>query len=140
MLALPSFIDVEDERGRTALQYAAQLDNLESVELLVKQNANVNITDDLGRTALHVACRNGNVKMVNLLLEHQADVKIPDKLGYTAIHEAVRSGNSKLFATLFDKSRAIRPIPIFHIKKVKVYSKNCCTKQSGACGACKVGC
>lgn len=124
MLAQPSFINTKDSHGKTALHFAAQLNNFETVSLLLEKKAEVNISDDRGKTALHAASKNGNVQMVELLLERNADVNIADKVGYTAVHEAVRSGNRQIFATLFDRSGLKRrPIPLFHIKKVDVSSR-----------------
>src|SRR5204863_3948005 len=61
---------------------------VEMVELLVTNNADINAHGTWGKTALHFAAMNGNAKMVEFLLKHKADVDARDKDGFTPIIQA----------------------------------------------------
>lgn len=50
---------VEDETGKTALHYAANYDLDDVVEVLLKNEANVNAVDNELNTPLHYAAKHG---------------------------------------------------------------------------------
>jgi uncharacterized protein len=52
-------INAADDRGRTALMIAAELDHVAIVELLVARGADRSITDKQGKTALDLATGEG---------------------------------------------------------------------------------
>jgi hypothetical protein len=62
------------EWGFTALHSAAGTGNVELVELLLENGANVNTPDVTGATPLHEAAKRGHLKAAELLLAHGADV------------------------------------------------------------------
>ena len=59
--------------GTTALHWAADGDNPELVELLIRAGANVKAANRYGVTPLWLACTNGNAAAVELLLKAGAD-------------------------------------------------------------------
>ena len=52
-------INAADDRGRTALMIAAELDHAAIVDILVKHGADRSITDKQGKTALDLAVSDG---------------------------------------------------------------------------------
>ena len=52
----------------------ASYSQLEMVQLLLKNNANVNHFNILGETALTTACDGGNLEIVKLLLNNHANI------------------------------------------------------------------
>jgi ankyrin repeat protein len=56
-------VDYRDARGNTALIWATFLGKTKIVEILLHQNAQVNLCNNLGNTALHYAVYKGNVSV-----------------------------------------------------------------------------
>lgn len=59
-------------------------------EILINNNAEVNPTNEKGDTPLHSAAYHGRSDIVKLLIEKGANVKKEDKRGYTPLHSAFR--------------------------------------------------
>ncbi|XP_062456481.1 ankyrin repeat and death domain-containing protein 1B [Rhea pennata] len=86
-----------DERE---FQYAAKMNNLETMEKIFKKNVNINAVDTLKRTALHFAVARNHVSAVDFLLHHKARLDIADQHGLTVIHLAAWSGNLDIMRKL----------------------------------------
>lgn len=77
-------INAQDNKGLTALHYAANKDinfennSLEQMVLLIERGANINLRDISGNTPLHIACRGGNIDLIQTLISHGADRNIPN--------------------------------------------------------------
>jgi|TARA_R110002096_G_scaffold436105_1_gene668135 uncharacterized protein len=69
--------------GETALMAAVRLKAREVVDLLIKQNADLNIKDRNGETALHKAVLTNDREIVKALLEGNADWSLADNTGRT---------------------------------------------------------
>jgi ankyrin repeat protein len=86
-------VDVQDERGRTALMQACRAGRAEIVELLLAAGAQVNATNHQGTTPLMyaktAAMGNGNLAVLRLLLAKGADINARDRAGRTALEYAV---------------------------------------------------
>ncbi|XP_019647802.1 PREDICTED: death-associated protein kinase dapk-1-like [Branchiostoma belcheri] len=65
--------------GVTLLHVACSGGHDEVVELLIKNQADLNVTNKNGDTGLHVACRWGHDKVVELLIRNRADLLITNK-------------------------------------------------------------
>ena len=66
-------------------------DGLETVELFLARNVDVNRVDDRGRTALMIAAERGHSKIVSRLLEVGASANHKDKEGNTALDLAANA-------------------------------------------------
>jgi ankyrin repeat protein len=104
-------VDTKDINGRTALMYASSGPFPETVELLLKKGANVNIQGELeGFTALMTAAAEGQVKVVRLLLLYGADSSLKDEDGDTAETFALQKGHSAVVELLRNPPpAAVRP-------------------------------
>jgi ankyrin repeat protein len=93
--------------GSTALHWAVENDDPDTVELLLKAGANPNIADRYGITPLYNACTNGNAAIVRKLLEAAANPNTTDKYGDTALMAASRSGNADAVALLLGHDASV---------------------------------
>ena len=105
-------VDVADEEGRTALMHAADRDDVEVVEALLRSGADVrdiNKQNENGETLLMRATAGGKVALVKLLLDHGADVNLTDVLGNTAAVIAYEKDQTAIQAMLQPRgaSRAV---------------------------------
>lgn len=89
----PDKVDDRNKQGHTALMLATVNTNYrsteETVKILLKHNANVNLQDNEGMTALmHAASLSGfdsTEETVKILLYHKADINMQDKRGFTSL-------------------------------------------------------
>ncbi|XP_047495921.1 ankyrin repeat domain-containing protein 54-like [Penaeus chinensis] len=70
------------------LRIAASLNNVETVEQLLREGVNPKVTDDKERSALHIAASKGYTDIAKLLLQHGADPNQRDGVGNTPLHLA----------------------------------------------------
>ena len=99
---------LESDLEKTDLSYASKGGNLENVETLIEQGADVNEADDQGYTALMKAAQEGRVDVVETLLESGADVSARansfDK--ETALLVAAKHGHTDVVRVLIEKGKA----------------------------------
>ena len=62
--------------------------NMNKINRLIEEGADVNAKDDNGYLPLHYAVRNDNIDLVELLIEEGADVNAKDDWGRTPLHWA----------------------------------------------------
>jgi ankyrin repeat protein len=67
----------------TPLNIACVFNNIDAVELLLKNKADIEAMDDEGRTPLFNAALRGNIDVVKLLLKYGANKNVKDKKGKT---------------------------------------------------------
>jgi ankyrin repeat protein len=79
--------------GSTALAWAANRDDLETADLLLRAGAKVNQANDYGVTPLSLACTNRNAAMVERLLKAGADPNAVLWTGETPVMVCARTGN-----------------------------------------------
>lgn len=84
MLERGADIRARDDKGRTALMYAARYGNADIVRRLLEADAEIETTDTAGRTALMYAAEDGQADVVELLLARGASVHLQDQAGQTA--------------------------------------------------------
>ena len=78
-------INAKDDKGFTALHWAAQNGNIELAHLLVELRANVNARNNVGITPLHIAVSKGHTELAAFLLESRADVNPKANYGKTPL-------------------------------------------------------
>ena len=89
--------------GTTALHWAAQADDLETAELLIRAGAKVMQPNQAGATPLLLACINGSAAMIEALVKAGAGVNAPlTRSGDTALMIASRSGKVGAVKVLLD--------------------------------------
>ena len=100
-----------DKKGRTALHYASELGQDDTLEMLLNANADPNALETATKkTALHLAIENGQFNSVQILWTHSESGKSGHKLdlsrwdahGQTVLHyAAVTQGNAALYLKFF---------------------------------------
>lgn len=99
---------VDNSSGRTILHYAAR--NTKPIvktiiDVLVKDNININSFDNKNNTPLHEAVKNNNIIAVNELLKYKAKTEIKNKDGKTPLDIAKEKHYTDLIEVLskYDK-------------------------------------
>nr|XP_033336892.1 uncharacterized protein LOC117226539 [Megalopta genalis] len=85
-----------DCSGKSILQRAAQLGNLEMVKFLVKKGADVNAKTNNEISALRFAIGVGDWKIVKFLVDNGANVNDRTSNGYSVLHFAVGKGRLRI--------------------------------------------
>ena len=83
------------------LRAAAESDDVEAIDVLIKAGADPNAKNDAGNTALHAAAYRGSVGAIRALLAAGADRNARNVYGATALDIAMREGRD-------DAARALR--------------------------------
>jgi len=89
--------------GTTALAWAAERDDLEMADLLIRAGAKVNTANDYGASPLWIACSNASTAMVEKLLKAGADPSAPLASGETALMTAADLGSTDIAKLLADR-------------------------------------
>jgi len=94
--------NIPDGLGRTSLYDASTEGDVEVVQLLLDQGADVNQRNALHETALDVASTKGKLEVAKLLIKYGADVNCRDKEGWTPLLDASRYGHCDIAELLLD--------------------------------------
>lgn len=99
-------VQLKTRRLCSALSMAAEEGHLESVRLLLKANAwlDMDSPDTRGYTALHTAVENGHTAVAKELLNVGADARIPRNNGWTCIMSAAYHGSTSMLQHLVEVS------------------------------------
>lgn len=95
-------INFKNKTGNTALILASLNSNtgstIETVELLLKNNANVSIKNDIGWTAFMIACRyaliSSSIETIKLLLEYKSNINERNYNGWSSLMISCRGCNT----------------------------------------------
>ncbi|KAJ6008350.1 NACHT nucleoside triphosphatase [Penicillium herquei] len=95
-------LQAKNQKGYTALHYAAEGGHAGALELLVWKDATlIDSKDNNGRTPLHIAALRGWSREVGILLTYAADPTCQDNDGYTPLHYAAAENNIAVARSLF---------------------------------------
>ena len=100
LLEAGASIEGKDDEGRTVLRLAAEYGNEMLLDLLIKNNANVNDRDNKRQSALQYALESHNVDASMTLLEAGASTEGKDQQGRTVLHLAAKCGYENLLDLL----------------------------------------
>uniref|UniRef100_A0A8D2ALU9 RING-type E3 ubiquitin transferase n=1 Tax=Sciurus vulgaris TaxID=55149 RepID=A0A8D2ALU9_SCIVU len=98
----PEQVDTKNQ-GRTALQVAAYLGQVELVRLLLQARAGVDLPDDEGHTALHYAALGNQPEAARMLLSAGCGADALDGTRSTALHLAVQRGFLEVVVSLCER-------------------------------------
>lgn len=97
----PKLVDATDtESGSTPLHHAAWTGQIETIEWLISNNADIESKNNLQWTPLHWATRNGQIQSVKLLLGNNAKADTPGHLNQTSLHLAAKHNLEKIVTIL----------------------------------------
>jgi ankyrin repeat protein len=103
----PHCIDILDKGGWTALMHANKKGCLDTVHLLLKLGAKMNLQNKNGWTALMIASQQGHLDTVRLLLKHSAELNRQSKDGWTALMIASQNGHLDMVRLLLKHSAEV---------------------------------
>lgn len=95
-------IDCFDSIGYTPLHQAVLKQYSDSIVLLLKYGANVNLRTRNGTSATHIASYVGNYNIAKLLVSYNADIAIIDNKGNSPISVCTKYNNQKLLNYLLE--------------------------------------
>eukprot|EP00794_Sanderia_malayensis_P000577 gene577-1237_t len=97
-------IDIKDNDGLAPLHHAAKANKKAAAELLLDNEASINLPGDDANTPLHVAAKYNCVAVARLLVERGADINRRNIYGATALHFSTRRGNTEIARLLLDQN------------------------------------
>nr|XP_055238311.1 E3 ubiquitin-protein ligase MIB2 isoform X14 [Gorilla gorilla gorilla] len=98
----PEQVDTKNQ-GRTALQVAAYLGQVESIRLLLQARAGVDLPDDEGNTALHYAALGNQPEAARVLMSAGCRADAINSTQSTALHVAVQRGFLEVVRALCER-------------------------------------
>uniref|UniRef100_A0A8C3WQH3 RING-type E3 ubiquitin transferase n=1 Tax=Catagonus wagneri TaxID=51154 RepID=A0A8C3WQH3_9CETA len=98
----PEQVDTRNQ-GRTALQVAAYLGQVELVRLLLQARAGVDLADDEGSTALHYAALGNQPEAARVLLSSGCAANTLNSTRSSALHVAVQRGFLEVVRVLCER-------------------------------------
>ncbi|ASI96603.1 ankyrin repeat domain-containing protein [Vibrio rotiferianus] len=98
----PEIVNITDFKFQTPLMFAANNRDYQTVEALLKANADPNLQDFKGRTALHAAAASRCLKSAYLILEYGCNATLINEEGATALHTATRIGDLPIIELLIE--------------------------------------
>jgi ankyrin repeat protein len=99
-------INSVDNRGTTALHFAAANDFVELTQFLLEKGANINVSNQDGATALFSAVSFGNERIVSILLKAGSQVNVQDINGRSPLHQVALMVGTVAIAKLLVNSGA----------------------------------
>eukprot|EP01062_Namystynia_karyoxenos_P049186 TRINITY_DN375_c2_g1_i1.p1 TRINITY_DN375_c2_g1~~TRINITY_DN375_c2_g1_i1.p1 ORF type:complete len:534 (+),score=170.25 TRINITY_DN375_c2_g1_i1:95-1603(+) len=95
-LATAHMVDDVDERGFSALTWAAWNGHAECAAVLLERGAAPNVPDEDGQTPLFHACWYGHQRVVQMLIQSGADVDSLDNDKESCLSAAARGGHTRV--------------------------------------------
>ncbi|PAV78411.1 hypothetical protein WR25_15182 isoform Q [Diploscapter pachys] len=94
--------------GRTALHYAADVNNVTKVRFLLEHNANKDAGDVKDQTPMFLAASRGHLKVVEILIEAGASFEAPDNMDRTPCMIAYEKGHDHIVSYLENDNPRLR--------------------------------
>jgi len=94
--------NIMENKGEELME-ASRRGNVEAVDMLISEGANVNYKDDDGRSPLHAASINGHAEVVEMLISKGANVNYKDNNGRSPLHVASVHGHVDVVKLLLSK-------------------------------------
>ena len=109
LLAAKANVEIADEQGWRALQWAAQIGPVEMIQFLLESGATVDAKNDVAgvSSAMMVAVENGHLAAADALLTAKANPEATDAQGWTALTIASAAGHTKLLARLLEAGASV---------------------------------
>ncbi|XP_046860766.1 neurogenic locus notch homolog protein 2-like [Xenia sp. Carnegie-2017] len=109
-------VNLSDKQGKTALHWAASVDDEKATRLLLKNNAKKDAQDSKGQTPLFLASKEGSASVVKILLSSFANRKLADNMDQSPLDIAKQREHADIVALLSDwsngcKSPTVAPAP-----------------------------
>lgn len=109
-------VNLTDKQGKTALHWAASVNNDKATELLLKNNAKKDAQDSKGQTPLFLASKEGSASVVKILLSSFANRKLADNMDQSPLDIAKQREHADIVKLLSDwsigcKSPTAAPAP-----------------------------
>lgn len=95
-------LDIRDNKGKTALWYAALYGQSEFVRTLVENGADRNVMANDGSTCFCIGRTKGNKARIKILLDNGFDVELKDGLGRTPLADALIQGDAEVVRMLLE--------------------------------------
>ena len=99
--------NLADDKGRTALMYAAAMDHADTVRVLLARGADLHAKDWNNDTALAQAALTGSTEPTKILLDAGADIHARGDHGFTAFLYAAFSGHYECARILLERGADI---------------------------------
>ena len=93
-------VNLPDDKGSSALHFAAIHGQTEVAKILLEYEADVHATDLDQKTPLHIAALCGHSKMIDLLIENGAKVEVMSCNGNTPLQLCAKNGNEEALVSL----------------------------------------
>lgn len=147
LIKYKSKVNVKDKiTGATPLMRNALEDDLDSIKILVKNKADVNLKDSEGVSPLQVACSLGNLEMVKFLVNNKANINNIDKKGDSPLSYAALYHYPKIAKYLLSKKAKVTEktqanaimnnkksmMDLFKLKSKKKNKKSCLKDHKNA--------
>lgn len=100
MIAKRLDVNAAEADGATALHYAADANDIELAQMLLKAGAKANVANRNGITPLWLAAMNRNAELADVLLKAGADPNATLPAGETLLMTASKAGNAELVERL----------------------------------------
>jgi len=99
--------NMREKSAATEMCDAGFRGDVNKVQTLLRNGAEVNVSDYDGRTALHLAASEGKLKMVQFLIEQGADPNLQDRWGGTPLKEAESNRHSDVVDILVNAGAVV---------------------------------
>ncbi len=100
-------VDWRGPDGSTALQWAVYDGDVERVQRLIADGADVNLANNYGANPMQLAAEVANVELLKLLLDASADPDSANPEGQTALMLVARTGNVAAATLLVDQGATV---------------------------------